>query len=342
MNTNKLRRLSSVALCALICISAAISFSGCENGKTQSATSDEVATTSQVPASTADEATAVGALESLGIDASTIGIEPNILYDTENPVGFQLEMPNEGDTIAVVHTTLGDFTMRFFPEQAPKTVTNFINLAKEGNYNNTTFHRVVRDFIVQGGHCGNDENAPNGTSSYGTEFEDEFCDKLFNVRGAVSMANSAQDTNGSQFFINQTSAEAYKNNGGWSRFEKMWQTVKTQLANYKDSNLLSAFIQKNGNNCYDTEIVPEEVRSLYETNGGNPYLDGAYNAVDRGHTVFAQVIDGMDVVDKIAVVQVDDDDKPVENVVIKSIDITTYSPQKAQTTSQNTGTTSAE
>ena len=88
MNTNKLRRLSSVALCALICISAAISFSGCENGKTQSATSDEVATTSQVPASTADEATAVGALESLGIDASTLGIEPNILYDTENPTAF--------------------------------------------------------------------------------------------------------------------------------------------------------------------------------------------------------------------------------------------------------------
>ena len=342
MNTNKLRRLSSVALCALICISAAISFSGCENGKTQSATSDEVATTSQVPASTADEATAVGALESLGIDASTLGIEPNILHDTENPVGFQLEMPNEGDTIAVVHTTLGDFTMRFFPEQAPKTVTNFINLAKEGKYNNTTFHRVVRDFIVQGGHCGNDENAPNGTSSYGTEFEDEFCDKLFNVRGAVSMANSAQDTNGSQFFINQTSAEAYKSNGGWSRFEKMWETVKTQLANYKDSNLLSAFIQKNGNNCYDTDIVPEEVQSLYETIGGNPYLDGAYNAVDRGHTVFAQIIDGMDVVDKIAVVKVDDDDKPVENVVIKSIDITTYSSQATQTTSQSTGTTSAE
>ena len=104
----------------------------------------------------------------------------------------------------------------------------------------------------------------------------------------------------------------------------------------------AAFIQKNGNNCYDTDIVPNEVRVLYETIGGNPYLDGAYNAVDRGHTVFAQVIDGMDVVDKIAVVKVDDDDKPVENVVIKSIDITTYSSQATQTTSQSTGTTSAE
>lgn len=336
MNTNKFRKLSSVVLCALICVSSAISFSGCENGNTQSATSDEAATTSPLPASTADEATAVGALEGLGIDVASLGIEPNILYDSENEVGFQLDMPNDGDTVAVVHTSLGDFTMRFFPEQAPKTVTNFINLAKEGKYNNTTFHRVVRDFIVQGGHCGNDENAPNGTSSYGTEFEDEFCDKLFNIRGAVSMANSAQDTNGSQFFINQTSVEAFKNNGGWARFESMWETVKTQLSNYKDSNLLSAFIQKNGNNCYDTDIVPEEVRSLYETNGGNPYLDGTYNAVDRGHTVFAQVIDGMDVVDKIAVVKVDDDDKPVENVVIESIDITTYS------STETSGTTSAE
>ncbi len=342
MNTNKFRKLSGVVLCALICISSAISFSGCENGKTQPATSDEVATTLPLAASTADEATAVGALESLGIDASALGIEPNIFYDTENKVGFQLDMPNEGDTIAVVHTSLGDFTMRFFPEQAPKTVTNFINLAKEGKYNNTTFHRVIRDFIVQGGHCGNDENAPNGISSYGTEFEDEFCDKLFNIRGAVSMANSAQDENGSQFFVNQTSAEAFENNGGWARFESLWDSVKTQLLNYKDSDLLSAFIQKNGNNCYDTDIVSDEVRSLYEVNGGNPYLDGAYNAVDRGHTVFAQVIDGMDVIDKIAVVKVDDDNKPVENVVIEAIDVTTYSSQKTQTVSSGVSETSAE
>ena len=145
------------------------------------------------------------------------------------------------------------------------------------------------------------------------------------------MANSAQNTNGSQFFINQTSAEAYKNNGGWAKLESNWENIKTQLLNYKDSNLLSAFIQKNGNNCYDTEIVPEEVQSLYEANGGNPYLDGAYNAVDRGYTVFAQVIDGMDVVDKIASAEVDKDDIPVKNIVIKSIKITQY---KEESTTQ--------
>ncbi len=325
MNTNKFRRNLAMSLCLLTCISSGISFSGCQGGEIQSSKVEQTTTASNLTQSTADEANAVDALEKLGIDAKTLGIEPNVLHDTENPVGFQLDMPDEGDTIAVVHTSMGDFTMRFFPDQAPKAVTNFINLAKENKFDNTTFHRVVNDFIVQGGHCGSDENMPNGTSSYGSDFEDEFCDKLFNIRGAVSMATTARDTNGSQFFINQTGAEQFEQNGGWSRFEEMWQTVKTQLSNYKDSNLLSAFIDKNGNNCYNTDIVPDDVRKLYEEYGGNPYLDGAYNAVDRGQTVFAQVIDGMDVIDKIANVEVDENDTPVENVVIESVEITSYS-----------------
>lgn len=325
MNTNKFRRNLAMSLCILTCISSAVSFCGCEDGNISSSTTEQTTTAASLTQSTADEANATDALEKLGIDAKTLGIEPNILHDTENPVGFQLNMPDEGDTIAVVHTSMGDFTMRFFPEQAPKAVTNFINLAKENKFDNTTFHRVVNDFIVQGGHCGSDENMPNGTSSYGSDFEDEFCDKLFNIRGAVSMATTSRDSNGSQFFVNQTSAEQFKQNGGWSRFEEMWQTVKTQLSNYKDSNLLSAFIDKNGNNCYNTDIVPDDVRKLYEEYGGNPYLDGAYNAVDRGQTVFAQVIDGMDVIDKIANVEVDENDTPVENVVIESVEITSYS-----------------
>lgn len=338
MNSKKFRKALCIALGALLCVASVFSFSGCKNEKTQQATPDETGSTAVLPVSTADEVSAVDALKSLGIDAESLGIEPNILHDSENEVGFQLEMPNEGDTIAIIHTSMGDVTLRFFPEQAPKSVTNFINLAKDGKYDNTTFHRVIKDFIIQGGHCGTDENSPNGTSSYGSEFEDEFCDKLFNIRGAVSMANNAADTNGSQFFINQTDAEAYKNSGGWKNLENMWKNVKTQLANYKDSNLLSAFIQQNGNNCYDTDIVPQEVQKLYETYGGNAYLDGAYNAVDRGHTVFAQVIDGMDVVDKIAAVKVDENNKPEKNIVIKSIEITTYS---ASDSTQNTSSASA-
>ena len=98
-----------------------------------------------------------------------------------------------------------------------------------------------------------------------------------------------------------------------------------------DSNLLTAFIEKNSTKCYDTDSVPDSVKKLYEENGGNPYLDGAYNAVDRGYTVFAQVIDGMDVVDKIASAKVDKDDIPVKNIVIKSIKITQY---KEESTTQ--------
>lgn len=336
MNTNKFRKALGISLCAVMCLSSALSFSGCENEKTQSATADE-ATTSALPVSTADEATAVSSLEKLGIDADTLGIEPNIYYDTQNNVGFQLDMPSEGDTIAIIHTTMGDITIRFFPTQAPKAVTNFINLAQDGKYNNTTFHRVINDFVVQGGHIGNDPDNPNGMSSYGSQFEDEFCDKLFNIRGAVSMVTTTADTNGSQFFINQTDTEAFAENGGWKNYEDWWETAKTQLTNYKDSNLLSAFIQENRNTLYDTEIVPDEVRALYETYGGNPNLDGAYSAVDMGNTVFAQVIDGMDIVDKIANVKVDEENKPEESIVITSIDITTYSSENTQNT-----TTSAQ
>ncbi len=320
MNTIKFRRTVSISLCALFGAFSLLSATGCSNSS--SVNGDKASEISSI--STNDEANAVDVLSTLGIDASTLEIEPHIFYDTENDAGFQLEMPNEGDTIAIIHTNMGDITLRLFPEQAPKTVTNFINLAKEGNYNNTVFHRIERDFIVQGGHCGSDENQPNGISSYGSQFEDEFCDKLLNIRGAVAMANNDVDSNGSQFFINQTSAEAFKSNGGWSQLENMWETVKTQLTNYKDSDLLSAFIQKNGNQCYNTEIVPQDIKKLYEAYGGNAYLDGAYNAVDRGHTVFAQVIEGMDVVDQMAVAQVDDESVPLEAIVIESVDITTY------------------
>ena len=332
MNTSKFKRAVGVSVSILLATSSMLIFAGCSNEEDKTASPDEIIETTAHSISTADEATAVDTLAELGIDAEMLGIEPNILYDTEHSVGFQLNMPNDGETIAIIHTSVGDITLRLFPEQAPKTVTNFINLAKDGKYNNTSFHRVVRDFIIQGGHCGDDENSINGISSYGSEFEDEFCDKLFNIRGAVAMANNGTDSNGSQFFINQTDAEAFKAEGGWSKLEGMWSEVKTQLSNYKDSDLLSAFIQKNGNNCYNTDIVSQEVKALYEANGGNAYLDGAYNAVDRGHTVFAQVIDGMDVVDKIAVVKVDDDNAPEETILIESVEITEYT---SELTTQN-------
>lgn len=310
-------------LCVSLSVASALSFAGCSGnqGNESRATVDEASTT--FPVSTDDEATAIGGLAALGFNAAELGIEPEINED-ENPVGFQLEMPQKGDTIAVLHTDMGDITLRLFPLQAPKTVTNFVNLAKAGKYNNTTFHRVINDFVIQGGHSGEDPNHPNGTSSYGAEFEDEFCDKLFNIRGAVSMANNAKDSNGSQFFINQTSAESFEKNGGWSAYDELWENVRTQLVNYKDSNLINAFIDENGDKFINTAVIPSEVKALYTENGGNPNLDGAYNAADRGNTVFAQVISGMEVVDKIAKSEVDKNDVPLENIVINSVEIKTY------------------
>ena len=313
-------------LCVALSLVLALSFAGCSGKKqteedTKAATADEADTT--YPVSTDDEAKAISGLEAMGFDPATLGIEPKIIED-DNAVGFQLEKPQKGDTIAVIHTDYGDITLRLFQKQAPKTVTNFVNLAKAGKYNNTTFHRVIKDFVIQGGHYGEDPNHPNGISSYGDEFEDEFCDKLYNIRGAVSMANSAKDSNGSQFFINQTTKDKFVNDGGWTKFDDVWKNIKTRLKSYKDSNLVKAFIDENGDKFINTAIIPEEVKSLYNENGGNPNLDGVFNAADRGNTVFAQVIDGMDVVDKIANVTVDDKDVPLENVVINSVEIKKY------------------
>lgn len=324
MKYNRIKK----TLCLIAALALIPAFAvGCSNDKSESENSKATEATPAAVA-TIDEAKvgqpAVSALEDMGIVPSTVGINPSINYDN-NKVGFQLDVPNDGDTIAIMHTSKGDIKLRLFADQAPKTVTNFINLAKEGKYDNTIFHRVINDFMIQGGDYENADGT-GGTSSYGESFEDEFCDKLFNIRGAVSMANSGPDTNGSQFFINQTTPEAYKNNGGFSAFENQWANIKAQLENYKDSELFSAFVQQYGTYCYNTDVISNDIKKLYDDNGGNPYLDGAYNAVDRGHTVFAQVIEGMDVVDSIASVAVDSStNKPTEDVKVTSVEITTYS-----------------
>ncbi len=116
---------------------------------------------------------------------------------------FQTSAPQKGDLVAVMHTNMGDIKIKLFPEEASKTVKNFVELSKKDYYNGIIFHRVIKDFMIQGGD-------PTGTgmggeSIYGEKFEDEFDVKLHNVRGALSMANAGPGTNGSQFFIVQAS-----------------------------------------------------------------------------------------------------------------------------------------
>jgi cyclophilin family peptidyl-prolyl cis-trans isomerase len=101
---------------------------------------------------------------------------------------------------ATLHTNAGPVTVELFDDDAPKTVANFTKLAKDGFYDGLVFHRVIRDFMIQGG-------CPEGTGTGGPgyTFEDEINDRKI-VRGALAMANAGPNTNGSQFFIVTTDA----------------------------------------------------------------------------------------------------------------------------------------
>ena len=113
--------------------------------------------------------------------------------------GIQLTKPVSGDTVAVMHTTLGDIKIKLFVSKTPKTVENFTKHAENGYYNGLKFHRVIKDFMIQGGDPLG--NGTGGESIWGGKFEDEFDPELHNLRGALSMANAGPNTNGSQFFI---------------------------------------------------------------------------------------------------------------------------------------------
>ena len=191
----------------------------------------------------------------------------------------QTNKPAVGDTIAVMHTNLGDISIKLFVNEVPRTTENFITHAKNGYYNGLIFHRVIKDFMIQGGD-------PTGTgmggeSIWGRPFADEFDIDLHNLRGALSMANAGPNTNGSQFFIVQASEVP--------------------------AHLLSQMAQM-------PEAFPETAVNAYKELGGTPWLDFR-------HTVFGQVIEGMDVVDSIANVKVAAQDKPVNDVIIETIEI---------------------
>jgi len=98
-------------------------------------------------------------------------------------------------TTATLHTSEGDIELVLYPEDAPKTVENFVKLAGEGFYDGVIFHRVIPDFMIQGG-----DPTGTGAGGPGYSFEDEFNDHKV-VRGALAMANAGPNTNGSQFFI---------------------------------------------------------------------------------------------------------------------------------------------
>ena len=208
---------------------------------------------------------------------------------------FQTDPPKPGEQIAIIHTTMGDITVKFFPKSAPKAVENFVTHAKNGYYDGVIFHRVMENFMIQSGDPNG--NGTGGESIWGGFFEDEFDKNLHHFSGALSMADGGPDTNGSQFFIVHSSGEAMT-----------------------DSNRKR--MEKWGMN--------EKLIERYMTLGGAPHLDHETATSGDGHVIFGQVVEGMDVVDAIAKVRVIMNDsatersKPKEDIVITSIEITTW------------------
>ena len=190
----------------------------------------------------------------------------------------QVDIETVEGPIATIKTNHGDMRIKLFPDHAPKTVANFIALSKDGYYDGVIFHRIIKDFMIQGGDPIG--TGMGGESIYGDSFEDEFSEELYNVRGALSMANAGPNTNGSQFFIVQNQHLPYSKKeiarGGW----------------------------------------PEPIAEIYAEQGGTPHLD-------RRHTVFGQLADeaSYEVLDAIAGVETGAMDKPVEDVVIETIEI---------------------
>ena len=158
----------------------------------------------------------------------------------------QLNLDQVTGPKAVVKTNMGDITIQLFPEEAPKTVENFVGLSKKGYYDGVIFHRVIPNFMIQGGDPTG--SGMGGESFFGGNFEDEFSPSLFNLNGALSMANAGPNTNSSQFFI------------------VTMNDIPAQMV----SQLEGAGF-------------PEEIVEAYKENGGTPWLDQKHTVF--GHVI---------------------------------------------------------
>ena len=195
---------------------------------------------------------------------------------------LQFAHPVAGDTIAVFDTSMGEIRAVLFPDGAPRAVENFVTLARQGYYDGLSFHRVIEDFLIQSGDPTG--TGTGGQSAFGGYFADEISDRLHNYTGALAMANSGEDSNGSQFFIVATGADS----------------VSRQLA---DKMLTAGWRQ--------------EVVDAYRACGGAPYLDSR-------HTVFGQVYQGMETVYKIAAQATDENDRPKQEILLNRVQIAEY------------------
>lgn len=189
---------------------------------------------------------------------------------------FSLSAQNKTETVVVIKTEFGNITAKLYND-TPKHRDNFIKLVKQGWYDKSPFHRVINNFMIQGG-----GNAA-GKSDPGYQVDAEFNSKYIHKKGALAAArmpdqvNPEKKSSGSQFYL-----------------------VQGQKFDERTLQMMSA---RNG-----IKYTPQQMRAYAEV-GGTPHLDG-------GYTVFGEVIDGLEVIDKIAAVKTGAGDKPVKDVTM--------------------------
>ncbi len=249
---------------------------------------------------------------------------------------FSVSCATDKDYLITIKTDYGDMKAILYDE-TPKHKENFIKLAKDGYFDSTLFHRVIKEFMVQGGDPNSKNTEPGtrlGNGGPGYTIPAEFNKDLFHVKGALSAArqgdrvNPEKESSGSQFYIVQGKK--------WTREElltdqeKLNQAVQ-QLIGRGDQDsvrqMLMQTYQTEGPEAYGKKImemkddvaeimqvnltksVPEERLQAYTTIGGTPHLDDQY-------TVFGKVIAGLEIIDKIAVQPTDRMDRPTENIMM--------------------------
>jgi peptidyl-prolyl cis-trans isomerase B (cyclophilin B) len=193
----------------------------------------------------------------------------------------QAQKATEKETVVVIKTSMGTIKAKLYND-TPQHRDNFIKLVNEGWYNGSPFHRVIKEFMIQGG------QNKDGRLDPGYTVPAEFKDNHFHKKGALAAARQPDQVNpkkassGSQFYIVQ--GKVY------------------------DDKWLDMFENRSG------KVLSARQRQTYKTVGGTPHLDGDY-------TVFGEVTEGLDIVDKIAAVKTGQMDVPVEPVTIISVTI---------------------
>lgn len=264
--------------------------------------------------------------------------EDYALVEVESPAGFTGNVGDvtleKGDTYAVIKIKdYGEIKCKLFPEAAPKGVQNFIDTANSGFYTDKICHRVMKDFMMQGGSKNGDGMSSPDEASFGVEYNKD----MRHFYGALCYAN-AGGVNGTQFYIVNSKNTDLSNLPTASQYEEAIKSYNEQIEQLKElaanatgdeqtyyNSYLEAYqaqVASYENSKRATEQLTAEMEDKYNEVGGTPFLDGSY-------TVFGQVVEGFDVVDKISEVEVeaqsgsDEISHPVTDVVIESVTIGT-------------------